>query len=246
MSERILIVEDDPAMVDIVRQICQDQGFETESRGDGESGLQRALEGGHALVICDLSLPRLGGMEVCTRLRNADAYVPILILTSRDDEVTKVVALNLGADDYVTKPFSVHELAARVRSLLRRSRMMFERKAAQEPISLFVFGGLELDLLTRRVRLDGQELELTALEFDLLSYLVHRPGCPVTREELMHEIWGYQSGNFDSTITAQMSRLRRKLEPDSDEPTFIETVRGVGYRFTDRFGDGRQRQAARV
>ena len=231
MSERILVIEDDPEMVELLRGCSAEIGCEIDCERDGRAGLERALRGEYRVVIVDVNLPSLGGFEVCRQLRAEKLALPILMLTSRADEIDKVLGLELGADDYVTKPFSVRELVARIKALVRRADM--NRATQQSSTARMRFGELEIDLTRRRVFRGTDRIDLTAVEFDLLVFLALHPGRPFSREELMREVWGYQSSGFEPTVTMHLSRLRAKVEPDPTNPTFILTVRGVGYRFVE-------------
>ena len=231
MSEKILIIEDDLEMVELLRGCSAEIGCDIDFEIDGRAGLDRALNGDYRMVIVDVNLPSLGGFEICRQLRAEKIGLPILMLTSRSDEIDKVLGLELGADDYVTKPFSVRELVARIKALVRRADM--NKATLQDASARMRFGELEIDLTRRRVFRGAERLDLTAVEFDLLVFLALHPGRPFTREELMREVWGYQSSGFEPTVTMHLSRLRAKVEPDPTNPTFILTVRGVGYRFIE-------------
>lgn len=232
MKNKILVIEDDTAAVDLVRGVCESLGYEIDAAGDGESGLQMALQGGYALAICDINLPWLGGFEVCRKLRDQDELIPILFLSARAEEVDKVLGLNLGADDYLTKPFSANEFTARVRALLRRTEITRTGTAPDSEQGLVV-GDLEINPPQRRVKMQGTEVKLTAIEFDILLYLAQSKGRVCSREELMEQVWGFSASNFTNSVTSTMSRLRRKLEVDPRKPSVIETLRGVGYRLLD-------------
>ncbi|MGH8976043.1 MAG: response regulator [Acidimicrobiia bacterium] len=223
---RILVVEDDATVAEVVVRYLQREGFEVESVGDGREALERAGRSLPDLVVLDLMLPGIDGLEVCRRLR-AVAPIPVIMLTARGEESDRVLGLELGADDYVAKPFSPRELTARVKSVLRR---------AQGPLSpvdvpgAVTVGDLEVDLGAREVRRAGEAVTLTALEFELLAFLVRHPRRVFRREELLEHVWGYTYGDT-STVTVHIRRLREKIEPQPSDPRSIQTVWGVGYRF---------------
>lgn len=232
MTQKILLIEDDRELVELLRSQAPEVGREVDFEMDGQSGLDRALAADYELVVIDVNLPSLSGFEVCRRLRQKKQDIAILMLTSRSDEIDKVLGLELGADDYVTKPFSVRELVARMKALLRRVELASALVKNGESLVL-KHGDLEVDLTRRRVVRSGQRIDLTAVEFDLLAFLARHPGRPFTRDELMREVWGYQSTGFEPTVTMHLSRLRAKIEPSPDNPKFIKTVRGIGYRFAE-------------
>jgi len=222
---RILIVDDEPHIVELVRYNLEREGFDVLTAGDGREALRQVREGAPDLVILDLMLPEVDGFEVCRQIRRTSA-VPILMLTARGRELDRVAGFELGADDYVTKPFSPRELVARVRAILRRAgRELLE---AQAPLQA---DGLHLDPATREVFLHGRPVELTAKEFDLLALLMRHPNRVFTRDFLLEHIWGHDYFGSTRTVDMHISRLREKIEDDPAAPTFIQTVRGVGYKF---------------
>lgn len=232
-NARVLAIEDDPEMIKLLEITLSELGVEFEHAADGRSGLEKALDSSYALVLIDMNLPRLGGLEVCRQLRERNSRIPIMMLTCRSDEIDKVLGLEHGADDYVTKPFSTRELLARIKALLRRSPNG-EGPAAQTPaVQALQYGPLRIDLEKRRVNLESKEVLLTAIEFELLVHLASNPGRTFTRDELMTDVWGYQSSKFEATITTHLSRLRKKIEPNPLQPKFIKTIHGMGYRFAD-------------
>jgi DNA-binding response OmpR family regulator len=225
-TARILVIEDDPTVAEVVARYLSREGFQVEVSGNGLSGLQAALASPPDLLVLDLMLPGISGVEVLRRLRMT-APVPTIMLTARSSEVDRVSGLEFGADDYVAKPFSPRELTARVKAVLRRAGGGIE--GAAEPARL-VHGPLELDTASHQVRLDDRPLELTVKEFDLLAHLMRHPGRAFRREELLEQVWGFSCGDT-STVTVHVSRLREKVEADPGSPRFVKTVRGVGYRF---------------
>jgi DNA-binding response OmpR family regulator len=223
----ILVIEDEPAIAELIRLNLAGAGFGVHLERDGEAGLAAVSRWRPAAVILDVGLPGIDGVEVCRRLRAAQDWTPVLFVTARDDEVDRIVGLELGADDYVTKPFSPRELVARVASVLRRSQGV-----AEAPATLQV-GSVRLDPAERRVHAGGQEIALTATEFDLLAYLMRRPGRVFGREQLLSEVWGYSAVAGARTVDVHIAQLRAKLRDASP----IRTVRGVGYAVeADRAG----------
>jgi DNA-binding response OmpR family regulator len=231
--ETILIIEDDPDIADVVMVNLRDAGFRTERAVDGKSGLQRALEGEFSLVILDLMLPKLDGLAVCTRIREKNPRTPILMLTARSEEVDRVVGLEIGADDYVTKPFSVRELVARVKALLRRVQAGREALPAGSPRGRIELGELAIDFDKRRVTLAGATVELTVKEFDLLALFARHPGRTYSRTELLDLVWGYQFEGYEHTVNSHINRLRSKIERDPGRPRYLRTVWGIGYRIAE-------------
>ncbi|MFJ8934812.1 response regulator transcription factor [Streptomyces sp. NPDC102365] len=224
---RILVVDDDPTVAEVVSGYLDRAGYGVDRAGDGPEALARAAAHWPDLVVLDLMLPGMDGLEVCRRLRERGP-VPVIMLTARGDEDDRVMGLEVGADDYVTKPFSPRELVLRVESVLRRTRPA----VAARPLSA---AGLTVDPAARRASKQGTELALTLREFDLLSFLLRHPGRAFAREDLMREVWGWDFGDL-STVTVHVRRLRGKVEDDPARPRLIQTVWGVGYRF-DPTGD---------
>ncbi len=220
----VLVVDDEPIVRDVVVRYLEHAGFRTLQAGDGDTA--RELIEGEApqLVVLDVMLPGTDGLALCRWIR-ARGDLPVILLTARGEEADRIVGLELGADDYVTKPFSPRELTARVRSVLRRAT---PGPAAVERLS---FDDLELDAGTREVRLDGQKLRLTAKEFDLLFFLASNPSHVFSRDQLMNRVWGYEAALDTGTVTVHVRRLREKIERDPSKPRRLETVWGVGYRF---------------
>jgi DNA-binding response OmpR family regulator len=203
----------------------------------GHEGINRARQGAYDLIILDLVLPDLDGFEVCRQIRAQDILTPIMILSGRSGEVDKVLGLEFGADDYVTKPFSPRELLARIKALMRRSELLKRLPEPEEQAELRV-DGIRIDPQKRSVLLHDRPLELTAKEFDLLYTLAGKPGRSYSRRELLRSVWGYQSDGYEHTVTAHVNRLRNKIEPDPANPQYILTVWGIGYRFVDEEAAG--------
>ena len=232
MTTRILIIEDDPEIAGLVEFHLIDQGYRPDRAGDGESCLAQALDGDFGLIILDLMIPGIDGLEVCRRLRGEGRRTPILMLTAKSEEIDKVVGLELGADDYLTKPFSVRELMARVKAILRRAQAPPE--GPQQVSQTLEYEGLSIHLENRRVILNGRPVELTTKEFDLLTIFATHPGKPYTREQLLNQVWGYSYSGYEHTVNSHINRLRAKIEADPSHPRFIRTVWGFGYRFVER------------
>jgi len=227
MPETVLVVEDDPSILRGLQMNLGLEGFRTICAHDGEEGLTLMRSHKPDLVLLDLMLPKLGGLDVIKELRAHDPDTPIIVLSAKDQEGDKVLALSLGADDYVTKPFSVVEVIARIRVALRRRR----RAKLGGTEAAARFGLVELDVAGRRILVEGREVESTAREFDLILFLHSHPGTVFSREQLMQQVWGPNHFGTVRTVDNFIARLRAKIEDDPDNPKHIETVRGVGYRF---------------
>ncbi len=232
---RVLIIEDDPNVAEVVGRYLEREGYRVQTASDGRAGLEMALSDLPDLVVLDLMLPTMGGLEVCRRLRSV-APVAVIMLTARGEEADRIAGLEMGADDYIAKPFSPRELTARVKAVLRRARGPL---AAERQPGVLRAGGstgvapgpeLEVDTVAHEARVDGQLVALTAKEFDLLVHFMWHPRRALRREELLQEVWGFSYGDT-STVTVHVRRLREKIEPDASDPRFVCTVWGVGYRF---------------
>ena len=221
----ILVVDDEPKITQLVRDYLETAGFAVISAGEGQEAVMRARTERPDLVVLDLGLPRLDGLDVARRLRQ-DGDMPIIMLTARDDETDKVIGLELGADDYVTKPFSPRELVARVRAVLRR-------RERSEAVDRLVAGALALDIPRMRLEVDGRAVELTATEFALLAAMARQPGRVFTRSQLLDAIHGVAFDSFERAIDAHVRNIRRKIESDPHQPRHLLTVYGVGYRLAD-------------
>lgn len=227
MSARILIVEDDAPLRALLQERLAAEGYTVEAVATGEEALQALETQSPDLVILDLMLPGMDGLEVCRRLRARHPAVYVLMLTARSSELDRVVGLEVGADDYVTKPFSLNELVARVRAGLRR--LQLDRETAEEaPLE---FDGLRIDPVRRQVWRDGQPVHLTVREFELLLFLARHPDRPFTRLQLLREVWGIDYPGYARTVDSHIQRLRAKIEPTPGTPRYIRTVWGVGYKF---------------
>jgi two-component system response regulator VicR len=227
-SKKILIVEDEKAISDIIKFNLAKEGFEAETAYDGQDGLEKALAGNPDLILLDVMLPLMDGFEVCKRVRES-SMVPILMLTAKEEEVDKVLGLELGADDYITKPFGMRELIARIRANIRRTDAQSNEGEIGE--NLEKIGNLTVDMNRYEVRKEGKTLDLTLREFELLKYLAEREDRVFSREQLLEEVWGYEYYGDIRTVDVTVRRLREKLEDDSSEPKYIMTKRGVGYYF---------------
>ncbi len=222
---KILIVEDEPNMVAGLRDNFEFEGHQVITAGDGVAGLERAIAESPDLVILDVMMPRMSGLDVCKQLKAKRPSIPIIMLTARGQEVDKVVGLELGADDYVTKPFSIRELLARVKAVLRRA------KTAPKTEEKYSFGEVEVNLRSCQVSRKGRALDFSSKEFELLKYFLIHPGETLSRDRLLEDVWGYDRFPTTRTVDAHIVRLRQKVEPKPEEPRFILTVHGTGYKF---------------
>jgi two-component system alkaline phosphatase synthesis response regulator PhoP len=222
---KILIVEDEPNMVAGLRDNFEFEGYEVITAPDGFSGLNRALHESPDLIILDVMMPRMSGLDVCKQLKEKKSAVPIIMLTARGQEIDKVVGLELGADDYVTKPFSIRELLARVNAVLRRA------KSNGQEAEHYSFGDVEVDTRSCQVSRAGKTLECSTKEFDLLKYFLSHRGETLSRDRLLEEVWGYEHFPTTRTVDTHILRLRQKVEAKPDDPRFILTVHGTGYKF---------------
>jgi len=222
---KILIVEDEPNMVAGLRDNFEFEGHQVITASDGVAGLERAIAESPDLVILDVMMPRMSGLDVCKQLKAKRPSIPIIMLTARGQEVDKVVGLELGADDYVTKPFSIRELLARVKAVLRRSRTLPKTEEK------YAFGEVEVNLRSCSVSRKGQTLDFSSKEFELLKFFLVHPGETLSRDRLLEEVWGYDHFPTTRTVDAHIVRLRQKVEPKPEEPRFILTVHGTGYKF---------------
>jgi len=226
---RVLVVDDEATLTDTIRYNLRREGYEVHVAGEGNEALRLARASAPDLVVLDLMLPGLDGLEVCRQLRR-ESTVPILMLTAKDDEVDKIVGLEVGADDYMTKPFSMRELLARIRAMLRRSRMAQQASEADGPQPVRS-GDLEVNPLTRQVTLGERIVPSKPKELDLLYFLMQQRGRVMTRDQLLEKVWGYTFGGDTRTVDVHIRWLREKIEDDPSAPRRLETVRGVGYRF---------------
>jgi DNA-binding response OmpR family regulator len=235
MTRRVLVVEDDADIGRLVTLQLAELGCDSRLIGDGVTALSEAQAGHYDLVILDIMLPRLDGLQICRRLRDQERYTPILMLTAKSSEIDRVLGLELGADDYLTKPFSMLELAARVKGVFRRAEQAAAARKADTPeAQLIEQDGLRIDLQRHEAQVGGQQVELTAKEFELLACFARCPGRVFTRAQLLDQVWGYSHSGYEHTVNSHINRLRNKIERDPGNPDFIQTVWGVGYKFADR------------
>jgi DNA-binding response OmpR family regulator len=238
--KQILIAEDQTDIRDLLALNLRGAGYGVSETRDGPSALALQTEAGHDLLVLDLMMPGLDGLEVCKTLRSRGDHTPILMLTAKSTELDRVLGLELGADDYLTKPFSIAELLARVKALLRRSELLRAAQVAQSQAAdagaPLVNGELEIHPVKRVARVRGVNLDFTALEFDLLLHFAQHPGHVFSRGQLLNAVWGYTHDGYEHTVTTHINRLRAKLEADPLRPDFILTVRGAGYKMRERPG----------
>jgi len=223
--KRILIVEDEPSIALALGADLSREGYDVEVVGDGDSGADKAVKGNYDLVLLDVMLPNMDGFDVCRYIRRAGVQVPVILLTARGQEAEKVLGLELGADDYVTKPYSARELRARVKAQLRRS------EAAGQRGNVYRFGDAELDFVRCELRRAGRTVDLSALEYKLLSTFVRYSGRMLTRAQLLDEVWGQDTNVTDRVVDNQVNNLRKKIEPVPERPRYLIALRGLGYRF---------------
>jgi len=236
-NRRILVIEDGADISRLLKINLADIAFEVDVANNGLDGLERARRGDYCMIVLDLMLPGVDGLEICRRLRGEAKSTPILMLTARSSEFDRVLGLELGADDYLAKPFSVKELQARIRAILRRVEPARQAAADDERIR---YRTLAIDVASRSVTVADAAVELTAREFDLLLHFARHPGRVYSRQQLLDHVWGYSHSGYEHTVNSHINRLRKKIEPQPEQPQFIETVWGVGYRFRDA---GRERNA---
>lgn len=227
MKEQILVVEDEEAIAAFVQTALEQAGFTAQAVNDGETALTEIARSPPALILLDLMLPKLDGLEVCRQVRASESYIPIIVLTARSEDVDKIIGLELGADDYITKPFNARELIARIRAVLR----LVHQAEAEMSRDLLRIGQVVIDRAGRSVTAAGRQVELTPKEFDLLMTLAWERGRVFGREMLLERVWGYDYMGESRTVDVHVQRLRRKIEPDPAHPCYLLTVRGIGYKF---------------
>ena len=232
MQRRILIIEDDKDIAHLVELHLKDAGHGVTVANDGNAGLELALSKHFDMIILDLLLPGIDGIEICKRVRAASATLPILMLTSRSSELDRILGLEIGADDYLTKPFSIRELLARVKALFRREEAL-RSEASSYSGKVVTAGGLSIDAGKRTVTHNDRPVSLTAKEFDLLLHLAKHPGRVYTRMELLDQVWGFGYEGYEHTVNSHINRLRAKIEENPAKPRYILSVRGVGYKFAE-------------
>ncbi len=230
MPRRVLVIEDNQDIAEMVSLHLADLGCEVKIAGDGLTGYEEAKTGRYDLIILDLMLPGMDGIELCRRLRNEATYTPILMLTAKSSEIDRVLGLEIGADDYLTKPFSIPELMARAKAIFRRVDQLSDGGAAEDMISA---GDMTIDAPKRRVAIGDSPVDLTTKEFDLLLHFARHPGQVYTRSQLLDSVWGDGSESYEHTVNTHINRLRAKIESDPGKPRYLLTVWGVGYKFND-------------
>ncbi|WP_339878920.1 response regulator transcription factor [uncultured Algoriphagus sp.] len=231
--KKVLIVEDDPNISQLIQIHLKDLGYEIKVKNNGREGFESANANSFDLIILDIMLPEMDGIAICQRLRALDNFTPILMITAKSEEIDKIIGLESGADDYITKPFKIREFIARVKAIMRRQDQ-FAMLAANE-VKLIKFESLEIDEKKRKVILLHKRVDLTPKEFDLLVLMAKNPGRSYSRGELLELIWGYDFSGYEHTVNAHINRLRAKIEKDPNNPIYILTTWGVGYRFNDEF-----------
>lgn len=227
-----MLVEDDGDIADLLDLHLSDEGHRVDVVDDGDDGLARALECNYDLIILDIMLPGTDGFDICRRLRQEKCHTPILMVTAKTEEVDKVLGLELGADDYITKPFSIREVLARVKAIFRRVEVDQEARRQDEEAPI-EFEGLRIEPPKRKVEVDGTPVDLTSKEYELLLLFARNPGRAYSRQELLDEVWGYQYSGYSHTVNTHINRLRNKIEFDPSSPRYVKTVWGVGYRFAE-------------
>lgn len=226
MEEKILIIEDEEDLVKGLRLNLADEGYKVDWASNGEEGLRKAMEETPDLIILDIMLPKKNGLDVCRELRQKNIFIPIIMLTAKGEEIDKVVGLEIGADDYMTKPFSIRELLARIKAHLRR-----EKREGKTVPEVYLFGDVEIDFTHFKVKRKDKELDLTSLEAEILKYFIAHQGEVITRENLLDKIWGYEKYPTTRTIDNHILKLRKKIETDPSHPKYILSIYGEGYRF---------------
>jgi DNA-binding response OmpR family regulator len=232
--KKVLVIEDDKSIADLLEIHLKDLNCNVTTILDGGDGLKTATSDPFDLIVLDLMLPNVNGLEICKEVRRKDIYTPILMLTSKSEEMDKVIGLEVGADDYLTKPFSIREFIARVKAILRRVEAIQKEIGSDADISV---SDLSIEASKKKVSVKGERVELTPKEFDLLHLLASHPGKTYTREQLLNILWGYQYNGYEHTVNSHINRLRSKIEPDISNPKYILTSWGVGYRFNEEITD---------
>jgi len=223
--QTLLIIEDDPAILLGLKKNLSYEGYRVLTASDGEEGLELSFDAKPDLILLDVMLPGVNGFEICRTIRRHDSTVPILIISAKDQEIDKIMGLELGADDYITKPFSVKEVVARVKAALRRTT------ALEQEMEILTFGDSVVDFQGRSLKVKGEEVDVSPREFELLQYLARNPNRVLSRDQILNRVWGYDYYGTARTIDNFIQKLRRKVEDDPENPRFIVTVRGVGYKF---------------
>lgn len=230
---KVLIIEDDPDIVELLNIHLLDLGCSVVSENNGHAGLKTFSEASFDLVILDIMLPGISGMEVCRKIRQSNQHTPVLMLTARSEEIDKVMGLEIGADDYLTKPFSIREFIARVKVIFRRKESMSGQSPQTTVVTRYSYDELEIDIEKRKVTLNNNRIDLSPREFELLALMASNPGTSYSRKRLLNLVWGYDFEGYEHTVNSHINRLRGKIEADVANPKFILTTWGVGYRFNE-------------
>ncbi len=228
---KVLVIEDDPNIIELINIHLTDLDCAVDKEKNGKDGFEKALHNPYDLIVLDLMLPGMDGIAICQKLRALEVFTPILMLTAKSEEFDKVLGLESGADDYLTKPFGIREFIARVKAILRRQ--LRNKEAEDQTAKEYHLGDLHIDVEMRKVSLKGERIALTPKEFDLLILLAQNPGRSFDRDQLLTNIWGYEFSGYEHTVNSHINRLRSKIEPDISSPQYILTTWGVGYRFND-------------
>jgi len=239
LQSRVLVIEDNRDLAHIVAMHLGDLNMKVDKSYNGKDGFQLAVKNNYDLILLDIMMPGMNGIEVCRELRSKKIHTPIIMLTAKTSEVDRVLGLEMGADDYLTKPFSIRELVARVKAVIRRNDIYKGHSPEHEQVEeeKIVRGGLDINIEKRLVYLEGKKIELTATEFDLLVFFVRQPGLVFSRSQLLDKVWGYGHEGYEHTVNSHINRLRAKIEKDAAKPTYILTVWGIGYKFTEQSVD---------
>ena len=230
--DKVLIIEDDKDISDLISIHVSDMGFEIDKAYEGREGLLKAMNNEYKIIILDIRLPLMDGFEICKKIRMEKIHTPVLMVTSKSEEIDKVLGLEIGADDYITKPFSIRELMARIKAIIRRNEIAKSTDGEEEDREI-KYDGLYINVSLRVVEVHGKRIELSPKEFDLLVLLASNPGKTYTRMQLLNRVWGYEFEGFEHTVNSHINRLRSKIEQNMNEPEFILTTWGVGYKFRE-------------
>lgn len=232
-SKSVIVIEDDPEISELLRIHLEDLDCKVSTYDDGKEGYNQILKKEDDLVILDIKLPGMDGIEICQKTRAQDIDIPIIMLTARSEEIDRVLGLEVGADDYMTKPFSIREFIARVKAIFRRTKIIEERLSRNQPHNLINYDDLEINVDLRKVLVQDQKVDLSPKEFELLVLMASNPGKSYNRSRLLSLIWGYDFEGYEHTVNSHINRLRAKIEPDMDNPKYIITTWGVGYKFNE-------------
>jgi len=232
-SKRVIVIEDDPEICELLTIHLKDLECTVETYQDGKLGYENILSSNSDLIILDIKLPSMDGIEICQKVRAHDVTTPIIMLTARSEEIDRVLGLEVGADDYMTKPFSIREFIARVKAMFRRAKIMAERIIKEENPNNLKFDDLHIDIERRKVVIGEKKVDLSPKEFDLLVLMASNPGKSYNRSRLLSLIWGYDFEGYEHTVNSHINRLRAKIEPNMDNPKYIITTWGVGYKFNE-------------